>query len=160
MSQFCIYLKLEPYLRDWFINDCGGGVPVHLRKGSAESDILLCFLQKQPSSTPDLPSDEDVAIFIPTFKDKDPRVYNYLGASGKRALKRCIKTRFDVELWRDLQKFAMFKGHLKQDLIYAWMETHHIEINETNWCAIDKCYYRKRRLYKKNIENNSPISFD
>ena len=40
MSQYTIYLDLEPYLAQWFIHEQGGEHPVTLTRGSAESDIL------------------------------------------------------------------------------------------------------------------------
>ena len=38
---------------------------------------------------------------------------------------------------------------LLKELIEAWMESHGIEFDETNWCAISKRYQRKRELYRK-----------
>ena len=154
MSQYTIHLDLEPYLAQWFIHEQGGEQPVSLTRGSAESDILELFLQPQPGATPVRPLPTDTAIYIPTFKHKDVRTYNYLPPRATLALKKTIRTRFVIQLWNDLYKFENI-GKRNDELIYAWMEAHGIECNETNWCAISKIYYRKRKVYlaQKNRDN-------
>ena len=146
MSQFTIHLDLEPYLAQWFIHEQGGEHPVTLTRGSDESDILELFLKPQPSAIPARPAPTDTQIFIPTFKHKDVRTYNYLPPRATLALKKTIRTRFVIQLWNDLYKFENI-GKRNDELIYAWMEAHGIELNETNWCAISKIYYRKRKSY-------------
>jgi hypothetical protein len=154
MSQFTINIELEPYLAQWFIHENGREHPVSLRRGSAESDILELFLQPQPDATPLRPASTDTLIYIPTFKHKDVRTYNYLPPRARTALKQTIRTRFVIELWQDLHRFENI-GKRNDELIYAWMEAHGIECNETNWCAISKIYYRKRKSYLtiKNRKN-------
>ncbi len=76
------------------------------------------------------------------------RFNNYLSARSRRALAQCIRTRFVVALWKDLYKFG-YIGKRKQDLIWAWMETHGIEATETNWNTIAKIYLRKRNVYRE-----------
>ena len=154
MSQYTIHLDLEPYLAQWFIHEQGGEHPVSLTRGSAESDILELFLTKQPSILPARPAPTDTAIYIPSFKHKETRTYNYLPPRATLALKKTIRTRFVIQLWNDLYKFENI-GKRNDELIYAWMEAHGIECNETNWCAISKIYYRKRKVYlaQKNRDN-------
>ena len=154
MSQYTIHLDLEPYLAQWFIHEQGGEHPVSLTRGSAESDILELFLTVQPEAIPTRPAPTDTAIYIPTFKHKDVRTYNYLPPRATIALKKTIRTRFVIALWNDLYKFENI-GKRNDELIYAWMEAHGIELNETNWCAISKIYYRKRKVYlaQKNRGN-------
>ena len=153
MSQYTIHLDLEPYLAQWFIHEQGGEHPVSLTRGSAESDILELFLTKQPSILPARPAPTDTAIYIPSFKHKEARTYNYLPPRATLALKKTIRTRFVIQLWNDLYKFENI-GKRNDEFIYAWMEAHGIECNETNWCAISKIYYRKRKVYlvQKNRE--------
>ena len=156
MSNFCVFLKMEPYLQQWYIHKCGGQNPVQLSRGCSESDILQCYLTKLPEGeSPQLkPKDGEIAIEIPFFKTKDPRTYNYLRPHAKQALYNCIKNQFDVELWLDLSKLENLLSSQKQGLIYAWMETHGIECTETNWCTIDKSFYRKRKanFVRQNYE--------
>lgn len=47
MEPVLVYLKLEPYLAQWFVNEMGGE-PVQLPKRSAEADILEYFLKPTP----------------------------------------------------------------------------------------------------------------
>ena len=40
MSEYCVYLKMPSYLRQWFIHQHGGSEPVKLNRFSPESDLL------------------------------------------------------------------------------------------------------------------------
>ena len=40
MSEYCVYLKMPSYLRQWFIHRHGGSNPVNLIRGSIESKLL------------------------------------------------------------------------------------------------------------------------
>ena len=149
MSDFLIYLKFEPYLAPWFTHEMGGTSPVEIPRGSAESDILQLFLTKQPEDVPDeCREDANLIIAIPYFKRKDPRIYNYLPPKAVECLHKCIKNRFDVQLWNDLHQVHP-KSKMLKELIEAWMECHGIEFDDTNWCTISKRYQRKREIYLK-----------
>lgn len=156
-------IEIEDYLKQWFIHDQGGNIPVKLRKGSIESMILEQFLQPLPKGkTPDVGTATGLEIIIPTFKLKSPEFYNYLPPEAMKALVKCIRNRFDVVLWETLHKISpVFQR--QDNLIYAFMEKHGIGLTETNWNAIAKRYQRKRNYYltyertkrmkKKRIEN-------
>jgi len=151
MSDYCIFLDLEPYLAQWFIHSLGGTTPVQLPKGSAESDLLFCFLKKQPEgSMPQFQpkSPTEVAIVIPYFKEKDPRQFNFISDRAKLLLKNCIRNKFSIDMWRECSEFKKVYGMTKQDAVYAFMESHGIEVTDTNWCAIDKAFQRKRDASK------------
>ena len=68
--------------------------------------------------------------------------------SSRRVLANCIRKRFVIELWNDLSKFG-YIGKRKQDIIWAWMESHGIEMTEANWNTIAKIYLRKRNVYRE-----------
>lgn len=145
-DQHLLHLRLDPYLAQWFINE-QGGEPVRLDRASIESKILEQYLMTlPPNCEPQLPQEDTVAIIIPTFRVKDPAYYNYLPKTARDALVQCIRDRFDVELFTDLHTFARI-GMRLDNIIYAWMETHGIELTETNWCVISKRYQRQRRVY-------------
>lgn len=151
MSCTTIYLNnVEPYLKQWFIHEQGGEYPVNLVRGSIESNMLFQFLINKKTEEPPIIDDRTLAINIPSFKKRDPRTYNYLPPMAKVALHKCIKNRFDVQMWNDLHQFSNL-GMQIDDLIYAWMEKHGIELSETNWNAIAKRYQRKRKTYLNNI---------
>lgn len=149
MSNYYIYIKLDPYLAQWFIHENGGTTPVCLKKGSQEHDLLKLFLEKAPESHYHFQQADEVAIALPYFKNKDPRNYNYLPKRAMDALKDCIRTRFTIQLWEDLHTFGNI-GKRNDNLIYAWMHKNGIEDTETNWNAISKIYYRKRKVYLNN----------
>lgn len=147
MSQICIYIELDPYLLQWFVHDNGGQTPVELQRGSVESKILEVYLQKRPPDIkPEVAAEGRVAIFIPTFRHRPAEVYNYLPKRAYAALLLSIRNRFDIALWNDLHHFGKI-GRRQDELIYAWMEKHGIELTEANWNAIAKRYQRQRDLY-------------
>ena len=148
MSEIIIYLKLDPYLAQWLAHEHGGNV-VEFPKNSTENDILELGLMRPPYfASANEPGKDKVPIGVPWFKSKNVRFNNYLSARSRRALAQCIRTRFVVALWKDLYKFG-YIGKRKQDLIWAWMETHGIEATETNWNTIAKIYLRKRNVYRE-----------
>lgn len=148
MSQFCIYLKFdEDYIRQWFIHEHGGKQPVQLLRGSVESKILEVYLTKRPvDSLPEMASDGEIAVAIPTFRNRPPESYNYLPNAARDALVKIIKNRFDIQLWNDLHCFGRILEEQKE-LIYAFLEKHGIDINDKNWNAVAKRYQRQRNVY-------------
>jgi len=151
--RFTVFLKLEPYLAQWLIHESGGSYPIPVRRGSAEADILECYLRKQPRD-PDyrpqlraLPG--QVEIVLPAFKHKDTRIYNYLPPQGEVRLHQCIRNRFKVMLWKDLHTV----GNVVQrtDIaISEWMDAHGIMDDDKNWNTIAKILQRNRAIYCKN----------
>lgn len=149
MSNFCIYIQLDPYLAQWFIHDHGGSQPVQLTKASVESKILEVYIAKRPANVPpEINPPGKVAIAIPCFRLRPPETYNFLPNRAVAALIDCIRNRFDLELWTDLHHFGKI-GRRQDELIYAWMEKHGIEQTEANWNAIAKRYQRQREIYRK-----------
>ena len=147
MSNICIYIDLDNYLAQWFINSRGGTTPVSLERASVESKILEVFLQKRPENVPpDIDTTGKVAIYIPTFRHRPAETYNFLPKHARSALLVSIRNRFDIELWNDLHHFGAI-GSRQDELIYAWMEKHNIEPTEANWNAIAKRYQRQRNIY-------------
>lgn len=154
-----LHIPLDPYLAQWFIHQCGGETPVSLPKGSIESKILEIYLTKRPVDVkPDLGGEGQLAIYIPTCRNRPPEYYNHLPKHAKAALIESIRNRFDVDLWNDLHHFGAICRNRQDELIYAFMEKHGIEADETNWNAIAKRYQRQRKLYydrqfRKNGKN-------
>ena len=156
MSGIIIYIKLETWLAQWVMNEQGGN-PIHFNRKSVEHNILEMSLIRLPHGmTPNLPGEDKVPIELPHFRHKDVRVYNYLPKKAQNAIKRCIRNRFVIELWQDLHQFG-YIGKRKQDIIYAWMESHGIDATETNFFALQKIYQRKREAYRKQkFKENLP----
>ena len=155
MSNYCIYLKLPPYLRQWFIHRHGGSDPVQLIRGSIESKLLQRATVKMPENIlPPRQQEGEVAINIPYSKSHDPRIYNYITETGKRALIQQIKSDFDIDVWEYLHDFGKV-GTQQKDLIYLFMEQRGIKEDGTCWDAIAKIYQRLRKNYLTNISKKS-----
>ena len=155
MSNYCIYLKMPSYLRQWFIHRHGGSDPVQLIRGSIESKLLQRATVKMPDGVmPPRQQEGEVAINIPYSKSHDPRIYNYITETGKRALIQRIKDDFDLDVWEYLHDFGKV-GSQQKDLIYLFMEQRGIKEDGTCWDAIAKIYQRLRKNYFTNISKKS-----
>ncbi len=148
METKLIYLKLEPYLKDWFIHEHGGKVPVDLKKNSPEMNIIHGFISIKPADYVDDHNETDVPIEVPVFKGLNPQSWCYLPPRSKQLLYNCIKNCFDTELFNEMME--MRKMHVSvTDLLYVFMEKHGINETETNWLALMKIYQRKTDSYRK-----------
>lgn len=150
MSDICVYLQVEPYLAEWI--KASHGDPVDMLKDSPESRLLKLFLEKQPAGVlPDNPADFNLAIKIPWYKEKDPRVYFYLSEKAKELIAECYQTLFIQNMWRELGNLHECNCSLTS-LIYAWLDKH--GISEEHWETIRQKYYRIRKKYstEKNIK--------
>lgn len=147
MSEYCVYLKMPSYLRQWFIHRHGGGEPVELRRGSIESKMLQRATVPLPKGTlPTRQQDGEVAVCIPYSKSHDPRYYNHITEIGKRAMVDRIKDDFDLDVWEFLHDFGKI-GKQQKNLIYLFMEQRGILEDGTCWDAIAKIYQRLRKIY-------------
>lgn len=155
MSDYCIYLKLPSYLRQWFIHRHSGEEPVTLRRGSIESKMLQRATVPLPDNCiPDRKQDGETAVFIPYSKSHDPRTYNHITPTGKRAMLSRIKDDFDLDVWDFLHDFGKI-GKQQKDLIYLFMEQRGIVEDGTCWDSIAKIYQRLRKNYLTNISKKS-----
>lgn len=69
---------------------------------------------------------------------------------GRKAFLGILKKRFDIQLWADLHCIYSF-GLKKEDMVYAWMESHGIEPTEKNYFAVDQRLQRIRQRTLNNI---------
>ena len=155
MSDYCIYLKMPSYLRQWFIHRHGGGEPVKLIRGSIEIKMLKRATVPLPPDTVPLRKQEgEVAVSIPYYKSHDPRVYNHITETGKRAMVERIKDDFDLDVWDYLHDFGKI-GRQQKELIYLFMEQRGIREDGSCWDAIAKIYQRLRHIYLTNNRQKS-----
>lgn len=144
MSGITFSLVLPPWLAQWYVHRCGGRSPVRLPKGSVESTIVQSFSRrKSERDAPDFPMPGDLLIEIPDNRAKPAEIYSFVPDSVKFMLQKAIRAQFDLCMFEDIVR-PLFPGVMKKDLIYSWMEENGIEIDETNWCAVDKRYSRLR----------------
>ena len=147
MSEYCVYLKMPSYLRQWFIHRHGGSDPVNLIRGSIESKLLQRATIPLPAGVlPPRQQEGEVAVCIPYSKSHDPRTYNYITETGKNALISRIKDDFDLDVWNYLQDFGKI-GRQQKDLIYLFMEQRSIHEDGSCWDSIAKIYQRLRNIY-------------
>lgn len=150
MSDFCVYLKMPSYLRQWFIHRHSGTEPVALIRGSIESKLLQRAIVPQPDGVlPPRQQEGEVAVYIPYSKSHDPRTFNYITDTGKRAMISRIKDDFDLDVWDFLHDFGKI-GQQQKDLIYLFMEQRGIHEDGTCWDSIAKIYQRMRNVYLAN----------
>lgn len=159
MSEYCVYLKMPSYLRQWFVHRHGGGNPVTLIRGSVESKLLQRATIPQPNGVlPARQQEDEVAVYIPYSKSHDPRTYNYITETGKNALVSRIKDDFDIDVWDYLHDFGKI-GKQQKDLINLFMEQRGIREDGSCWDAIAKIYQRMRNVYlTKNRKKNNTTS--
>jgi len=180
MSEYCIYVSLPPYLAQWYAHHCrehhfiNSGVtynnawsltePIVPIKDSYVSLLLKHYLSRQP--TPDQEkkdnaerktksTDIQIAIALPYFKEKDPRVYNYIGPKTEKLIIDAIREAFKIDLWEELYEFDKMEFCRIDELIYGYMENHHIADEGSNWDSIAKLYQRmKKTLLQKLARKN------
>lgn len=143
MSDYVIYMNAPEYLAQWIKHTFS--YPSVLVKDSPESRILNEYLVKMPKDCqPDTGTDANVAIYIPYFKGKDPRVYNYLHKTGKDAVVESFRNLLMKNMMEEIG--SIDNGTTKiTTLIYAWMEKHGID--QEHWYAVSQIYYRLRKRY-------------
>lgn len=145
MSDICVYLKVETYLAEWIKH--AHGDPVQMPKDSPESRLLKLFLERQPANIPiDKPSDFNVAVRIPWYKEKDARTYFYLSPRAKAMIAECYETMFLHNLWCELGSVENLTCSLTA-LIYAWLERH--GMSDEHWETVRQKYYRLRKRYAR-----------
>ena len=163
-ERICLYLTLPPYLAQWYAHECREIEfrdkdiapadthkpldPITIHRGSQESRILQMFLRKRPQDATD-PENPNIALVIPYYQSRDPFYYNYLGKYGREKLTDAIRNRFQVQLWEEVHTFKNALSR-QDNTIFAYMEAHGIECNETNWNALAKIYQRQRSVYYQN----------
>lgn len=87
MDSICIYLDVEPYLKQWFIHDMGNEHPVSLIRNSAESDIVRRWLTVLPPDKSLPIGDTDLlAIYMPSYNELDSKNLYYLPSAALKLL--------------------------------------------------------------------------
>lgn len=144
MSEITLSFQCDPYLKQWFINECGGMHPVRLRRNSPESNCLQFALRPKSAGFQDPDTGDDpLIVYIPTFRFMNPETYNRITPTGRKMFISVLRQRFDDQLWYDMHSVYNFSIS-KDDLIYTWMESHGIENTETNFCSVAKRLQRMR----------------
>ena len=146
MSDFVIYVHLEPFLKQWLLHSFQE--PVSFPAQSVANATIRHFVTRQPADKPvPLKEDGDVAIRIPDSKYKKPSIFNYLTQYGHAALREHINDLFNLDLWANLSDVATNNLHIMNS-IYQYCDDHNIDIEYAN--TIRQRFYRMRKSYEKH----------
>lgn len=144
MSDFVVYLSVEPYIKQWLVHAYGD--PVVFPSNSNENAVIRRFTTPRPSNLqPKLPADNEVAIKIPSCKYKNPETYNYLSLHAKQALVEAIGDNFRNNMWSDLGDLAD-SSCKKMSAFRAWCSNQGIDIEHAE--TIRMKWYRMRKTYQ------------
>lgn len=158
MSNFVVYLKVKPFIKQWMINHYGN--PVVFPSQSVENATIRRFLSKQPVNTEPLSGEvDDIAVCIPDSKQKPVVTYNYLGKHAKEAVVECIEDTFKTQMWKDLNDLHDCGCSILK-AIQAWCENNGIDVDYDY--TIKMRYQRMRNSYlKKGIDlRNKTRNYD
>lgn len=149
MSEFVVYIKLKPFIRQYLINSFGD--PVRFDDHSVTNARIVSVLQRRPvNCTPDTAAEGLTAICIPYSKQKDPASFNYVSNSGKKLIEEHLEAIFLANLWNEMSQMCGDDTKL-QSAAYAWCEMHGIDIDYAD--TIRMRYYReKERFNKRGID--------
>lgn len=133
---------MPPYLVQWFIHQNGGVTPVSLARNSTAHRCLKSNISVRPKNVPEPELPESyVTIAIPKFKGMDADL-DFLPRAKRDELADYIRDDFIFDFMCYMRRPAHYRKR-KDRLIEAWMESHGIEFNDTNWNALAKIYQRQ-----------------
>lgn len=149
MSKFLVYIKVEPYLRQWLQNSFGD--PVEFPANSNENAVLRRFTSKRPSSiNPEQPTEDMIGICIPASKYKNPETYNYMSESAKQALAESISDLFRMNMWKELGDLSDTSCK-KMTAFRSWCCMHGIDVEYAE--TVRMKWYRMLKSYQKHGVN-------
>ena len=152
MQKPVIHIPLPAYLRDWFLHEVGGIQPVVPKKNTQIAILLTAYVTRKPKGWKGMENtDECIGFAVPQIHGKWAATWCYLPEEQVKRIKDTIRARFcDVMFHTIRQKIESKTNKLtKMDLIYEFMEEHHIEDTDNNYFAIDKIYTRMLKNYKQ-----------
>lgn len=153
--KYSVFIKLEPYLSDWFINRNGGSQPVELQRNSLEFRFLELHLDKAPKDyIPQInPEEGEIEVYLPHFRAYDIETYNYLSETDKKSLHTILREKFRYDIERDfLSYYRLFDEGMRMrldDFANSWMSKHGITNDDTNYNSILKILQRLRENKRK-----------
>ena len=149
MSKFLVYIKVEPYLRQWLQNSFGD--PVEFPANSNENAVLRRFTSKRPGNiNPEQPTEEMIGICIPASRYKNPETYNYMSESAKQALAESISDLFRMNMWKELGDLSDTSCK-KMTAFRSWCCMHGIDVEYAE--TVRMKWYRMLKSYQKHGVN-------
>lgn len=153
MSEFVIYLKLKPFLRQYLIHHYGN--PVRFDDHSVTNSRIVSVLQRLPPMyTREEPEGPDtVAVCIPYSKQKDPVCWNYVSERGRKFIVEHIEAVFLDNLWKEMSEMCGDDTKL-QSAAFAWCEMHGIDLDYADTIRM-RFYREKIRFLNHGIDLRS-----
>ncbi len=143
MSDFVIYLKLKPFLKQYLEYHFGN--PVKFDDHSITNARIISVLQlRKKNSKPETASDDLTPVCIPYSKQKDPLSWNYVSEYGKKFIIEHIEAVFMDNLWNEMRQMCG-EGSKLQSAAFAWCEMHGISIDYAD--TIRMKYYREKEKF-------------
>lgn len=153
-TEFFVYLKLKPYVRQWLTAIYGE--PVRFNAHSLENNELMRWLIPVPDGCMPLTKEPGTtAIVIPDSKKKKPLEYNYLTKEARDCIVSMLNNNFDSDMKHSV-RHSMHNGSSKVMALRAWMKEH--KIDKDYECTLVKRIDRTIAFYKSKKLNF--FSFD
>ena len=152
MSDFVIYLKLKPFIRQYLIHSFGD--PVRFDDHSVSNARIISVLQRRhKGAAPETAAEGLTAICIPYSKQKDPACFNFISSHGKKLIEEHIESIFLTNLWNEMSEMCGDDTKL-QSAAYAWCEMHGIDIDYADTIRM-RFYREKVRFNNQGIDLRS-----
>ncbi len=143
---FVVYIKVAPYLRQWFLHRYGGKEdrPIVFPRKSPLQKLLHTLIEPRPASwKPDKPIEDGIPIMLPSMESKDPKRWCFIKEKHRRVLARMMKLCFEVDCYSYLKKMhGLGRIPMLKDAIYGYMEMNGIDV--VYYDTICKWYQRAR----------------
>lgn len=146
-----ISLPVPQYLKQWAITENGGFEPIRFPKGSPFSTMITLFIRNKREAECVLQeSPDDLNVYVPASKGKDPAYYNYMPNKSKKAIVELLRDTFDAQLFAELVAPGNI-GIKQKAVIEAWMDLKGIDDTETNFLAVSKRLQLVRARYLDKV---------
>ena len=150
MSEFCIYVKVPLYEKEWCEHHFGK--PCKFPSQSNINSVIRHFLRTTPKGcTPRQQQPGELAIVIPYSSSKHPRDYNYLSIPGREAVSEAINDLFTIHMFEGLTDPGCRKVKLSK-LILDWMLCN--GISQDNYDNMRQKFTRIKEAYRKEADIN------
>ena len=148
MKGLTVYLRLEPYLRQWLTHNFGS--PVRFPPRSYENMLLHRLLSRPAAGAttatgPTCPPDS-VAIVITDHAQRRPEYWCHLSRRAQAEMARAVANLFCLALWSECV-CLIHSGTLNRG-IDSWCQANGIALIYRE--GVRQKFYRMRRLYAQN----------
>lgn len=146
MKGLTVYIRLEPYLRQWLTHHFGQ--PVRFPDRSYENRLLHRLLSRPGSvhelATPTCPPDS-VAVVITDHSLRRPEYWCHLSRRAQAEMARAVANLFCLAMWSECVQL-IHSGGLNRGIDH-WCQANGIALIYRE--GVRQKFYRMRRLYER-----------